>query len=140
MLCTLLDLKFKFTYFLFYYSCIWKKFMTCYPKTKMRRWISEKTPKLESESTGSQKLLFLHGRRRFSVEHGSHNRRTGATAMNHQSSRSHAVFTLTIQQVVCFLRFHYAFLLNSYFIHLDRQTECNDTENVQVSSCGSRRF
>ena len=33
------------------------------------------------------------------LEHGSLNRRTGATAMNHQSSRSHAVFTLTINQV-----------------------------------------
>ena len=33
------------------------------------------------------------------LEQGSHNRRTGATAMNHQSSRSHAVFTLTINQV-----------------------------------------
>lgn len=36
------------------------------------------------------------------LEHGSLNRRTGATAMNHQSSRSHAVFTLTINQV-CYL-------------------------------------
>jgi kinesin family protein 4/21/27 len=33
------------------------------------------------------------------LEQGSHNRRTGATAMNNQSSRSHAVFTLTITQV-----------------------------------------
>jgi len=33
------------------------------------------------------------------LEQGSHNRRTGATAMNHQSSRSHAVFTLTINQI-----------------------------------------
>jgi len=33
------------------------------------------------------------------LEQGSLNRRTGATAMNHQSSRSHAVFTLTINQV-----------------------------------------
>lgn len=35
------------------------------------------------------------------LENGSLNRRTGATAMNHQSSRSHAIFTLTINQV-CF--------------------------------------
>lgn len=34
------------------------------------------------------------------LEQGSHNRRTGATAMNNQSSRSHAVFTLTINQVM----------------------------------------
>lgn len=33
------------------------------------------------------------------LEHGTLNRRTGATAMNHQSSRSHAVFTLTVNQV-----------------------------------------
>lgn len=36
------------------------------------------------------------------LEQGSLNRRTGATAMNHQSSRSHAVFTLTINQVKSF--------------------------------------
>ncbi len=35
------------------------------------------------------------------LENGSLNRRTGATAMNHQSSRSHAIFTLTINQVCC---------------------------------------
>ena len=34
------------------------------------------------------------------LEQGSLNRRTGATAMNQQSSRSHAVFTLTINQVL----------------------------------------
>ena len=39
---------------------------------------------------------------------GSHNRRTGATAMNNQSSRSHAVFTLTICQV-CFFVFFFSF-------------------------------
>jgi len=33
------------------------------------------------------------------LEKGSLNRRTGATAMNEESSRSHAVFTLTIDQV-----------------------------------------
>ena len=33
------------------------------------------------------------------LENGSLNRRTGATAMNDQSSRSHAVFTLNVNQV-----------------------------------------
>lgn len=33
------------------------------------------------------------------LEQGSLNRKTGATAMNQQSSRSHAVFTLSINQV-----------------------------------------
>ena len=33
------------------------------------------------------------------LEQGSRNRRIGATAMNNQSSRSHAIFTLTINQV-----------------------------------------
>lgn len=47
------------------------------------------------------------------LEHGSLNRRTGATAMNHQSSRSHAVFTLTITQVFKMS----PFTLNQYLIN-----------------------
>ena len=54
------------------------------------------------------------------LEQGSHNRRTGATAMNNQSSRSHAVFTLTITQV------RVKFILNSisatiFIYNLDKQ-------------------
>jgi len=40
------------------------------------------------------------------LEEGSLNRRTGATAMNQQSSRSHAVFTLTINQVCNLVAIH----------------------------------
>ena len=37
------------------------------------------------------------------LKQGSYNRRTGVTAMNNQSSRSHAIFTLTITQVSLWL-------------------------------------
>eukprot|EP00850_Spirogloea_muscicola_P026694 SM009480S25041 [mRNA] locus=s9480:17:199:- [translate_table: standard] len=32
---------------------------------------------------------------------GTENRRTGATAMNEESSRSHSVFTLVVESQVC---------------------------------------
>lgn len=37
------------------------------------------------------------------LEKGSLIRKTGATAMNEQSSRSHAVFTLTVNQVCIYI-------------------------------------
>ena len=74
------------------------------------------------------------------LEQGSLNRRTGATAMNLQSSRSHAIFTLTINEVIDQSDLLINILIDILISFSDRQSEPGDDQIFQISFGGSSWF